>query len=356
MGAAGELAAAAAAVERGFADGCLGWGAWLLRRVRREGGGGWVPLRELLGRPALKEAVASLPGGAAGVVPALAGALRGSEVVEVSETGECIRRVAPLKDWMSAEAQARTVILDNIPEGQGDEGSVRGLCEPVGAVRCARLGGLPGDAEPPRPHEGPAGRVFNFSPGFHALVEFEEEASALEAPKALTDKSNWRSGLRVRLLVDRKADKMYQRSEDAAERAKATGGGDKKETGGASADGEVGATVQGSEALANEGPAFQKPGRKGRKKKDYASWAAATPTFRNQAVANQGGGADGEGGAARGVAGEVPAASQGLPAPGIAGGGGGAGRGGGRRQPRMPDGTRGFAAGRGRPLAPAPLP
>ena len=46
------------------------------------------------------------------------------------------------------------------------------------------------------------------------------EAAALEAPKALTDKSNWRSGLRVRLLVDRKADKMFQRSEDAAERAK----------------------------------------------------------------------------------------------------------------------------------------
>jgi len=345
MGASEELAAAAAAaVERGFADGCLEWDAWLLRRVRREGGGGWVPLRELLGRPALKEAVASLPGGAAGVVPTLAGALRGSKGVEVSDSGEFIRRVAPLKDWMSAEAQARTVILDNIPEGQGDEGYVRGLCEPVGAVRCARLGGLPSDAEPPRPHEGPAGRVFNFSTGFHALVEFEEEASALEAPKALTDKSNWRSGLRVRLLVDRKADKMYQRSDDATERAKAAGGGDKKETGDA--------TAQTCEA--NEGPAFQKPGRKGRKKKDYASWAAATPTFRNQAIANQGGGADGEGGATRGVSGEVPAASQGLPVLGTAGGA--AGRGGGRRQPRMPDGTRGFAAGRGRPLAPAPLP
>ena len=246
---------------------------------------------------------------------------------------------------MSAEAQGRTVIIDNIPEGQRDEVSVRSLCEPVGAVCGTRLSSPESDAEPPRLPEGPGERVFNFPTGFHAVVEFEEEAAALKAPKALTDKSNWRSGLRVQLLVDRNADKMFQRNEDVADRAKVDGGYEKNA--GVGGTETIEAPLEG-EMPANEGPAFKKPGRKGRKK-DYASWAAATPAFRNQAVAQQSGGVDGEG-AATGVLGdEAAAARPGLLLPSLGGG-----RGGGRRQPRMPDGTRGFAMGRGRPMAPVP--
>jgi len=305
-----------------------------------------VPLAALAGRPALRG------GGDGGGVEALAAALRELPEgrLEVSEDGQCVRRVAPLEEWMSAEAQARTVIVDNIPEGKGDEVSVQGLCEPVGSVRGVRLGGLDGGPKLPRPPEGPGGRVFNFPTAFHALVEFEDEAAALEAPKALTDKSNWRSGLRVRLLVDRKADKMFQRSEDAAERAKTGDSGEKKE--GAAGGGEE-APLEAGGGKPDEGPAFQKAGRKGRKKKDYAAWAAATPAFRSQAVAQQSGGADGEGGTATGL--EPGSDVAGPPHPGRPAPGAGAGRGG-RRQPTMPDGTRGFAAGRGRPLAPAPHP
>ena|ERR1712025_1168732 len=347
---------AARTVDAAFADHSLQWDAWLLRRVRREGAEGWVPLGALAGRPALggPGRPACSGGRCDGGVEALAAALRDTSVVpggrlEVSEDGQCVRRVAPLGEWTSAEAQARTVIVDNIPEGKRDEVSVRGLCEPAGAIRGVRLGGLDGGEGRCRPAEGPGGRVFNISTGFHALVEFEEEAVALEAPKVLTDKSNWRSGLRVRLLVDRKADKMFQRSEDAAERAKAGDAGESKA--GAAGEGEEAPQEAGGGA-ADEGPAFQKAGRKGRKKKDYAAWAAATPAFRSQAVAQQSGGADGEGGTATGLEPGTDVAP-GPPRSGHAAPSAGAGRGG-RRQPTMPDGTRGFAAGRGRPLAAAP--
>jgi hypothetical protein len=93
-----------------------------------------------------------------------------------------------------------------------------------------------------------------------------------------------------------------------------------------------------------------KEGSKKKEKKDYASWAAATPEFRAAAA-----GAKRSAGGAANSSGSSPARA-GLSPLRASGGGAASGHDGDShvRIARMPDGTRGFGMGRGRPLTPAP--
>ncbi|KAF8065578.1 LARP6B [Scenedesmus sp. PABB004] len=98
---------------------------------------------------------------------------------------------------------------------------------------------------------------------------------------------------------------------------------------------------------------------KKKEKRDYASWAAATPEFRAAAAAaNAAGGGSGGGAGAPGTSPGRAAAAGLSPLRASAGGGGGgaaaAAQHGDTHIARMPDGSRGFGVGRGRPLAPPP--
>lgn len=109
----------------------------------------------------------------------------------------------------------------------------------------------------------------------------------------------------------------------------------------------------------HDGAAKEKDGKR-KEKKDYANWAAATPEFRAVAAMHStGGNISTGGGSGTGVLGTSPgrAGQAGIsPLRASAGGAAGSGHDGDShvRIARMPDGTRGFGMGRGRPMSPAP--
>ena len=104
-------------------------------------------------------------------------------------------------------------------------------------------------------------------------------------------------------------------------------------------------------------------GTKKKEKKDYASWAAATPEFRAVAAAAKHSSGGGVAGGSPAMLSTSPVRSPGMMSPMRGQGGGFAPQAPGSPAPghihhlehtaRGPDGTRGFALGRGRPMTPA---
>ncbi|WIA16383.1 hypothetical protein OEZ85_013077 [Tetradesmus obliquus] len=104
--------------------------------------------------------------------------------------------------------------------------------------------------------------------------------------------------------------------------------------------------------------AAKEAGSKKKEKKDYASWAAATPEFRAAAAAaKHSGGGNGNSSSSSAALGSSPARA-GLSPMRASGGGGSVASGHDGdshvRIARMPDGSRGFGMGRGRALTPPP--
>ena len=267
---------------------------------------------------------------------ALADALRASEELVVSDDSNAVRRAKPLPETFLPEVQARTVLVENLPEATRTVAGVQELCERAGPVKMVRLS-----------HDGAARGVqqdvpaamamhLNVSHKFHAVVEFAELAGAEAAVKELTDNTNWRTGLRVKPLLRKDAFAKYfkqqQQQAAAGEEAGEGGGGEGKPQPAAEP------SADGADVVDNDAGGFQKVGKGRRKKKDYAAWAAATPQFRSAAQEAEGG--------TDPSTGEYKAGTPTLSAVGKVGRAG---------QPAMPDGTRGFAMGRGRRLR-GPLP
>ena len=270
---------------------------------------------------------------------ALADALRASEELVVSDDSNAVRRAKPLPETFLPEVQARTVLVENLPEATRTVAGVQEMCERAGPVKMVRLS-----------HDGAARGVqqdvpaamamhLNVSHKFHAVVEFTELAGAEAAVKELTDNTNWRTGLRVKPLLRKDAFAKYfkqqqqqQQQAAAGEEAGEGGGGEGKPKPAAEP------SADGADVADNDAGGFQKVGKGRRKKKDYAAWAAATPQFRSAAQEAEGG--------TDPSTGEYKAGTPTLSAVGKVGRAG---------QPAMPDGTRGFAMGRGRRLR-GPLP
>jgi hypothetical protein len=329
-----------------------------------------------------------------------AAALRaGSTALEVDPSGGSVRRLAPLPDSDPLEIGARTVVAENLP-GVPTAASLEPLFARAGRVRMLRLceptagGGGSKSTLQAAAAADPWGALNVVSTQQHALVEYESRAEALAAVATLNDNTNWRTGLRVR-LVRRDAPSPFAKQQ--AQRG--GGGGEEAAAAAAGAEGDAAATAAGGggeqAAAAGEGgaegsgadgasfaPAGKGRGRKERApKRDYAAWASVgahrdtQEKARAAAAAAAGGKADDAFGAPDGApdaavtaaAASSPAvASDGTvrpvrrfapPSGGVHGSGAGAGTGTGPavREAAMPDGTRGFTRGRGRPLNP-PLP
>jgi La-related protein 7 len=131
----------------------------------------------------------------------VAAALRNSTQLVVSDDGKKVRRAQPLPDVDLEEVQSRTVVAENLPEDHSIE-SLEQLFSSVGNVKMVRIC-------QPEAANGANQTAAKFksdmvvSNKLHALVEFETLEQAEKAVVALTDKGNWRSGLRVRLLLRR---------------------------------------------------------------------------------------------------------------------------------------------------------
>ncbi|RYR52887.1 hypothetical protein Ahy_A06g027753 isoform B [Arachis hypogaea] len=131
----------------------------------------------------------------------LATALRNSTKLVVSEDGKKVKRQHPLTESDIEELQSRIVVAENLPEDHCHQnlmkvfsavGSVKTIrtCPPQtsnsGASSASRLGKVDG---------------VHLANKLHAFVEYESVELAERAVAELNDERNWRSGLRVRQMV-----------------------------------------------------------------------------------------------------------------------------------------------------------
>lgn len=268
----------------------------------------------------------------------LATILRNSSKLVVSEDGKKVRRLHPLTETDMEELQSRIIVAENLPEDHCHQNLMK-VFSSIGSVKTIRT------CQPQTPNGVAASASRSaksdnmlFSNKLHAFVEYESVELAEKAVAELNDEGNWRSGLRVRLMMKRMLKPsqvrgrkgndgdMQGEEDDAGPAEPTTNGGKQLED--ASQQSEVASHEHPGEEHVNDKEGGQKKGRsrgrgKGRGRGHYhhhnnnrGNNVIGTPPSSNNSV-----------GMEAGIAKQQP--------PG----------------PRMPDGTRGFAMGRGKPVA-----
>ncbi|KAJ9537795.1 hypothetical protein OSB04_030528 [Centaurea solstitialis] len=126
----------------------------------------------------------------------LAQALRSSSKLVVSNDGKKVRRKHPFTEKDKEELQSRTVVGENLPEDHSHQ-NLEKIFSVVGSVKAIRI------CHPPEPNSSHSKGDYVFSNKLHALVEYETTEIAEKAVDKLNDERNWRKGFRVRLLIRR---------------------------------------------------------------------------------------------------------------------------------------------------------
>ncbi|KAK4403265.1 La-related protein 6B [Sesamum angolense] len=131
----------------------------------------------------------------------LASILQSSKKLLVSEDGKMVKRRHPLTESDMEELQSRIVITENLPEDHSHQNLMR-IFSSVGSVKSIRT------CPPQNPNNSASsafktgkGDAMHFNSKLHAFVEFESVELAEKAVIELTDEGNWRNGLKVRLLL-----------------------------------------------------------------------------------------------------------------------------------------------------------
>ncbi|CAI9762925.1 unnamed protein product [Fraxinus pennsylvanica] len=131
----------------------------------------------------------------------LASILRSSKKLVVSEDGKKVRRQHPLTESDMEELQSRIVIAENLPEDHCHQNLMK-IFSSVGSVKSIRTclpqnsnGGASSTSRTAK------GNAVHFSNKLHAFVEYESVELAEKAIVELNDEGNWRNGLKVRLLI-----------------------------------------------------------------------------------------------------------------------------------------------------------
>ncbi|XVE76661.1 hypothetical protein DITRI_Ditri12bG0191900 [Diplodiscus trichospermus] len=131
----------------------------------------------------------------------LATVLRKSLKLVVSEDGKKVRRQYPLTESDMAELQSRIIVAENLPEDHCHQNLMK-IFSAVGSVKTIRTC----QPQPSGCGASSASRStkidgMNFSNKLHAFVEYESVELAEKAVAELNDEGNWRIGLRVRLML-----------------------------------------------------------------------------------------------------------------------------------------------------------
>ncbi|KAL6976084.1 hypothetical protein U1Q18_024878 [Sarracenia purpurea var. burkii] len=183
-------------VEYYFSDLNLATTDHLMRFINKDAEG-YVPISVVASFKKIKAAISSNS--------QLACILRNSAKLVVSEDGKKVKRQHPLTELDMEELQSRIVIAENLPEDHCHQNLMK-IFSAVGSVKTIRT------CQPQTSNGGasPASRLGKgdsllFSNKLHAFVEYESVELAEKAVAELNDEANWRSGLRVRLLLRRTA-------------------------------------------------------------------------------------------------------------------------------------------------------
>ncbi|KAM0969076.1 hypothetical protein ACFX13_017648 [Malus domestica] len=139
----------------------------------------------------------------------LASILRNSSKLVVHEDGKKVRRQHPLTQLDMDELQSRIVVAENLPEDHCHQNLMK-VFSAAGSVKTIRT------CQPQASNSGASSASRSakadgmlFSNKLHAFVEYESPEIAEKAVAELNDEANWRSGLRVRLML-RRASKLVQ--------------------------------------------------------------------------------------------------------------------------------------------------
>ncbi|KAF9608682.1 hypothetical protein IFM89_010466 [Coptis chinensis] len=126
----------------------------------------------------------------------LAQALRTSSKLVLTEDGKKVKRKHIFTDRDKEDLQSRVVVAENLPEDYSHR-NLEKIFGVVGSVKTVRIC---------HPQESNASRSKGdvvISNKLHALIEYETGDQAEKAVEKLNDERNWRKGLRVRLLLRR---------------------------------------------------------------------------------------------------------------------------------------------------------
>ncbi|KAM7250718.1 hypothetical protein ACFE04_022601 [Oxalis oulophora] len=172
-------------VEYQFSDMSLLANESLAKQVSKDPEG-FVPISAIASTKKIK----SLTGN----IQLITQSLRSSLKLIVSDDGKKVRRRHPFTEKDKEELQSRTVVVENLPEDHSHK-NLEKLFGVVGSVKTIRI------CHPQESNSGRAKGDFLVSNKLHALVEYEATEIAERAVQHLNDERNWRKGLRVRLLL-----------------------------------------------------------------------------------------------------------------------------------------------------------
>ncbi|KAL0368726.1 UNVERIFIED_CONTAM: La-related protein 6B [Sesamum calycinum] len=154
---------------------------------------GYVPLSVVASFKKIKTAISDST--------QLASILRSSNKLAVSEDGKKVKRQHPLTESDMEELQSRIVIAENLPEDHSHQNLMK-IFSSVGSVKSIRTC-PPQNSNSGASYASKAGKGdgLHFSGKFHAFVEYESAEVAERAVAELKDDGNWRNCLKVRLLL-----------------------------------------------------------------------------------------------------------------------------------------------------------
>ncbi|CAL4911116.1 unnamed protein product [Urochloa decumbens] len=176
-------------VEYYFSDINLATTEHLMRFITKDPEG-YVPISVIAGFKKVKASVRDNS--------MLAAALRTSSKLVVSDDGKRVKRQEPFTESDLQELKSRIVVAENLP-GDPSYQNLKKIFSAVGSVISIRTcyPQTPNGSSPATNRSAKLDMLF--SNKLHAFVEYETPEDA-EKIVALTDEENWRNGLRVRLL------------------------------------------------------------------------------------------------------------------------------------------------------------
>ncbi|XP_022897390.1 la-related protein 6C [Olea europaea var. sylvestris] len=126
----------------------------------------------------------------------VAQALRSSSKLIVSNDSKKVKRKNRFTDKDKEELQLRTVVAENLPDNHSHQ-NIEKIFNVVGSVKTIRI------CQPQEPNSSRSKSDSIISHKLHALIEYENTETAEKAAEKLNDERNWRKGLRVRCLLRR---------------------------------------------------------------------------------------------------------------------------------------------------------
>ncbi|CAL4942921.1 unnamed protein product [Urochloa decumbens] len=243
-------------------------------------------------------------------------ALRTSEKLVVSDDGRRVRRAQPFTERHKEEMQSRMVIAENLPD-DSTRNSLEKIFGVIGSVKNIRI------CHPQEPSSSRSSRsdanALLVSNKLHALIEYETSQQADRAVDRLNDGRNWRKGLRVRAVL-RRSPKSVTRLKTRPDMGHLAASDEER-----SPDSPTAAAHLPDHSQEDQHAGAKKPWGRGRGSRPHAGAGAAAAAQTTSTHSSAG---------ASWHLDSSPLAASPRHAP---------------LGPRMPDGTRGFTMGRGRP-------